>query len=78
MLIEKVKEIAKEKRMSKILVVTTNDNLSAVVFYQKSGFSVKHIRKGAVALSRKVKPEIPLLGENGIPLEDEIELELPV
>ena len=31
---------------------------------------------GAVDESRTIKPQIPLVGENGIPLHDEIRLEL--
>jgi hypothetical protein len=29
-----------------------------------------------MSLARRIKPEIPLIGENGIPIRDEIELEL--
>jgi hypothetical protein len=32
--------------------------------------------RGALEVSRKLKPEIPLIGENNIPLRHEIELEL--
>jgi DNA-3-methyladenine glycosylase I len=55
---------------------TTNDNLHSLGFYQRRGFELLSIRRGAVTESRKRKPGIPLLGENEIPLRDEIELEL--
>ncbi len=34
------------------------------------------MHRGAVDESRKYKPEIPLLGMDGIPIRDEIELEM--
>jgi hypothetical protein len=34
------------------------------------------IHRDAVMRARKLKPEIPLLGNDGIPIRDEIELEL--
>jgi hypothetical protein len=36
---------------------------------------VKAIHAGAVDAARKIKPQIPLVGENGIPIHDEIEME---
>lgn len=78
MLIEKVKKEAESLGYKKIKVRTTNDNLNVLRFYQKRGFKITKIYKGAVDKSRKIKPEIPLVGENGIPLCDEIELELRI
>lgn len=75
-LIEKVKEEAKRLGLRKIKTITTNDNLDGLRFYQKRGFRMIKIRQGAVEKSRKIKPEIPLVGENGISLCDEIELEM--
>ena len=34
------------------------------------------VHRGAVDESRKIKPEISLLGEYGIPIRDELELEM--
>lgn len=77
-LIEEVIKVAHKNGLGKILAVTTNDNNAAIEFYKKRGFTISKIKKGAAAMSRKVKPEIPLLGESGIPIEDEIELEMLV
>ena len=55
---------------------STNDNIDALRFYQKAGFGIVAVHRHAVTLSRRLKPEIPLAGENGIPIRDEIELEL--
>jgi len=45
-------------------------------FYQKRGFELVAIHRNALEHSRKLKPEIPLTGKNGVPLRDEIELEM--
>jgi hypothetical protein len=39
------------------------------------GFTLAAVHKGALNESRKLKPEIPLFGIDGIPITDEIELE---
>ena len=60
---------------TKITLITTNDNLSALRFYLKRGFDMVRLYCNILEQSRKIKPEIPLFGENGIPLKHEIELE---
>jgi ribosomal protein S18 acetylase RimI-like enzyme len=72
---EAVKE-AKGQDCCRIILTTTNDNLHALGFYQRHGFSLRAIRRGAINETRKIKPSIPLIGENNIPLRDEIELEM--
>ncbi len=75
-LVEEVKKVAKEQGCKELIVVTTNDNLSALQFYQKKGFVLKALRPNALEKSRLVKPQIPLIGDNGIPLRDELELHI--
>lgn len=75
-LIEKVIEDAKASQCRRIHVTTTNDNLRGLAFYQKRGFQLANLRVGAMDETRKLKPGIPLVGENEIPLRDEIELEM--
>jgi GNAT superfamily N-acetyltransferase len=60
----------------RVFLSTTNDNLHALGFYQRRGFELSAIRRGAVTAARQRKPGIPLTGDNDIPLQDEIELEL--
>ena len=56
-------------------VLTTNDNVDALRFYQRRGFRLSALRCGAVDDARKLlKPEIPVTGDHGIALRDEIEL----
>jgi GNAT superfamily N-acetyltransferase len=60
----------------RVWVVTTNDNLAALAFYQRRGFRLSALRAGAVDEARAtLKPEIPLTGREGLPLRDELELE---
>ena len=59
----------------RLWVLTTNDNVDALRFYQRRGFRLTAIRCGAVDRARRtLKPQIPLIGEHGIPIRDEIEL----
>ncbi|MCW2306185.1 GNAT family N-acetyltransferase [Rhodobium gokarnense] len=67
---------AREKGCSKVWLVTTNDNLHALRFYQRRGFRIVAVYPGAMDAARKLKPEIPAIGANGIPIRDEIELEM--
>ena len=67
---------AKETGVRRICLITTNDNLSAMRFYQKRGFRMVRTYRDALDLARKIKPEIPLIGIDGIPLKDEIEFEM--
>ena len=61
----------------RIWLVTTNDNLDALRFYQRRGFRLVALRSGAVDDARALlKPQIGTIGEFGIPLRDELELEL--
>ena len=75
-LLNKAAHKAAETGCAKITLITTNDNLRALRFYQKRGFDMVRLYRNALEQSRKVKPEIPLIGENGIPLNHEIELEM--
>jgi ribosomal protein S18 acetylase RimI-like enzyme len=61
----------------RIWLVTTNDNLDALRFYQRRGFVLSALRPGAGADSRqRLKPQIASVGDFGIPVRDELELRL--
>jgi N-acetylglutamate synthase-like GNAT family acetyltransferase len=77
-LIKEVLREAKENKCLRIFLITTNDNLQALGFYQRRGFELAALRRGAVDESRKIKPSIPRIGMNEIPLRDEIELEIKI
>lgn len=59
-----------------IRCTTTNDNLPALGFWQARGFRLVTVRPGEVDAARKRKPEIPRSGHGGLPIRDELELEL--
>ena len=59
---------------SRIWLITTNDNLRALRFYQRRGMRLAALHPGAADADRVVKPSIPLLGDYGIEIHDEIEL----
>ena len=74
-LLELVVETAKDAGWKKVKLITTNDNLEAIGFYQKRGFRLVGVHRDAMQLARQLKPSIPNSGRHGIPLRDEIELE---
>jgi GNAT superfamily N-acetyltransferase len=79
LLLTAVWEIARDAGCRLLWVVTTNDNVEALRFYQRRGFRLVLVRPGAVDRSRDLlKPEIPLRGAHDIPLRDELELELTI
>ena len=75
-LIDAVKDAAIRQNCDRLWLITTNDNLDALRFYQRRGFQISAVFPNALARSRAIKPTIPLIGEYGIPIRDEIELEL--
>ena len=75
-LLGKAIEEARARGCRRLFLITTNDNLNALGFYQKRGFEIVAIYRGAIHESRKIKPSISLIGMNNIPLRDEIELEI--
>lgn len=75
-LIEVVISFARAEDCLRVWLITTNDNTNALRFYQKRGFSIAAIYPNSIQESRKLKPTIPLLGVDEIPIKDEIELEI--
>jgi len=75
-LINAIRERAKVKGCRRLWLTTTNDNLNALGFYQKRGFRLIAIYPDALEASRKLKPQISIKAANGIPIRDELELEL--
>jgi ribosomal protein S18 acetylase RimI-like enzyme len=76
-LLEAVAGRARADGCSRLWLVTTNDNMHAMGFYQRHGMRLVAAYPGAVDEARaRVKPEIPAIGIDGIPIHDEIEFEL--
>ena len=74
-LLEEVESFAKQKNYKRLWLITTNDNVDALRFYQKKGYEIKTIHRYAIEESRKIKPQLPFVGKYGIPIRDEIEME---
>jgi len=75
-LIEEARQVAYLAGCKRMWLVTTNDNTHALRFYQKRGFVISGIRINALESARRLKPVIPMTGFDGIPLRDEIELQM--
>ncbi|SCZ00330.1 Acetyltransferase (GNAT) family protein [Paenibacillus polysaccharolyticus] len=74
-LLAKVEDTARQAKRNQIQLITTNDNLHALLFYQKKGYQIIRIIPDAVAKARALKPSIPLVSEQGIPIRDELLLQ---
>ncbi len=74
-LIDALRDRAVDLGCDRLWVITTNDNLPALLFYQKRGFRLTMLYAGAVEESRRIKPSIPLVGHVDIPIRDEIQLD---
>jgi N-acetylglutamate synthase-like GNAT family acetyltransferase len=75
-LVEAVAGVAARLGCDRLWLITTNDNLDALRFYQRRGFRLVGLHPGAVDRSRReLKPQIPEVAGNGIPIRDELDLE---
>ena len=77
-LINAVVAQARRLHCTRVWLITTNDNLHALRFYQKRSFHLVAVHRDAANRARQIKSAIPLVGNHGIPLHDAIELELIV
>jgi ribosomal protein S18 acetylase RimI-like enzyme len=75
-LVAAVKEKAVNAGCRRVWLITTNDNTPAIRFYQQRGFRLVALHIDALEESRRLKPQIPLVGEDGIPIRDELEFEI--
>ncbi|GAB3881051.1 hypothetical protein GCM10029964_036460 [Kibdelosporangium lantanae] len=73
-LLTEVRTRARAHGVGRVRLVTTNDNTSALRFYQRRGFDLVAVHRDAVTEARKLKPTIPLRAD-GIPIRHELVLE---
>lgn len=71
-LLEAVVQDARTKGVTRLSVRTSNDNLDAFRFYQRRGFRMERVRPGVIDKERAKNPEIPLRGDYGIEIRDEV------
>lgn len=75
-LLEAVRKEAVSQGCTRLWLITSNDNIHAIRFYQKRGYTLVAVHRNAIQQSRTLKPSIPEIGFHGIPIRDEIEFEL--
>jgi GNAT superfamily N-acetyltransferase len=76
-LLDAALDAARSRHCRRLWLITTNDNVDALRFYQRRGLHLVRVDAGAVDRSREtLKPGIPAAGLHGIAMRDELELEL--
>ncbi|WP_428646048.1 GNAT family N-acetyltransferase [Roseibium sp.] len=72
LLLDAVIEEARASGINRIVVRTSNDNLDAFRFYQRRRFRLERVVQGVIDAEREKRPEIPLRGDYGIEIHDEV------
>ncbi len=75
-LLARVKEAAEKAGCRRLWLITTNDNVEAMRFYQRRGMNFAAVHVNALEHSRTIKPAIPTIGFFKIPIRDEVEFEM--
>jgi ribosomal protein S18 acetylase RimI-like enzyme len=76
-LMDAARDAAVAARCRRLWLVTTNDNVGALGFYQRWGLDLCAFRRDAVNEARRtLKPSIAVRDEHGVPIAHELELEL--
>jgi GNAT superfamily N-acetyltransferase len=75
-LLEAVRAAAAAAGCDRLWLATTNDNTTALRFYQRRGWNLIALHRDVMTEWRRVKPSIPELGRDAIPLRHALELEL--
>lgn len=64
---------ARKAGCRRIWLITSNDNLGAMQFYRRHRYRITAVYPGAIDEARRIKSAIPIVGEHGIEIHDEIE-----
>lgn len=67
---------ARTRACRRVFLTTSNDNTRAMAFYQRRGMRISAVYPGMIDRYREKNPAIPRVAPNGVPIRDEIELEL--
>lgn len=73
-LLKRAEADAAEKGYKKVLISTENSYIDALAFYQKRGYTLFRVHFNVMAALRQMKPSIPEVDTNGIPIRDQIDL----
>lgn len=74
-LMSMVEESARKSGCTRIWLMTTNDNTHALRLFQRLGYRICEVLLDEVKRYRQIKPCIPAIGNDGIPIMDIFELE---
>lgn len=75
-LLRRTVEIARARSLRRLWLVTANDNIDALGFYLHFGMRLVAVHLDSLEEARRLKPQIPRVGHHGLPVNDELELEL--
>lgn len=75
-LLEAAAAEARRAGRTRMFLTTSNDNLRALQMYQRRGWKLVAVHRGMMDRYRAEGSPVPEVGQRGIPLRDEIELEL--
>lgn len=77
-LMSMVEDAARRAGCTRIWLLTTNDNTYALRLFQRLGYRICEVHLDDVKRYREIKPCIPLIGNDGIPIRDLFEMEKQV
>ncbi len=63
---------------SRLWLITTNENINAIRFYQRRGMDLVAVHHGFVETVRALKPDVRLTGADGVEFEHALEFEYPL
>ena len=72
-LLDAVRAAAAQHGCTRVWLITTNDNIRALRFYQRRGLSMVALHRHFVAAVRRVKPGVDASGHDRIPFQHAIE-----
>lgn len=74
-IIDAAEEELRSRGVKTVVLATTNDNVRALNFYIRRGYRLVRLHLDAMDHVRAVKPDVPSIGREGVPLQDMWELE---
>jgi GNAT superfamily N-acetyltransferase len=73
-LLSAAEEELRGRGIRRITILTTNDNLRAIAFYMRHGYRLVAVHLDAMERVRAMKPGVPEIGHENLPLQDVMEL----
>ncbi len=77
-LLDAAADFAASRKCRRVFLTTSNDNVHAIEFYQRQGWRMCALHPNAINAAREWTPGVPRIADNGIPVRDELEFELPL